>query len=355
MAYAMGKISVIVPVYNVENYLDGCLESLVAQTYQDIEIVCVNDGSTDGSREKLRQWAERDGRVRVIHQSNAGVSAARNAGIEAATGEFVCFLDPDDRFLPHACEEIHAILSSTGADVLTFSATYISASPGPLWLDDALSSRDVDYLGFSIDILFKEASRPFVWRMAFKAGFLAEHELRFDESLHFGEDQAFCFAVYPRSSHTVFSSKILYEYRVQRPGSLMDQRYKDLRSKMLEHACVVECVYADWERLGILEQYCPLMLSWGLDFVLTDMLRAPQDDFAVIAQRLSGILRHFFSEDSLGQLGTEADRSLAANLFRCPQAPLLSRKRAAWRFFRCRYGRRLALRWLLTRFYLSSS
>ena len=61
----MGKISVIVPVYNVENYLDGCLESLVAQTYQDIEIVCVNDGSTDGSREKLRQWAERDGRVRV--------------------------------------------------------------------------------------------------------------------------------------------------------------------------------------------------------------------------------------------------------------------------------------------------
>ena len=99
----MGKISVIVPVYNVENYLDGCLESLVAQTYQDIEIVCVNDGSTDGSREKLRQWAERDGRVRVIHQSNAGVSAARNAGIEAATGEFVCFLDPDDRFLPHAC------------------------------------------------------------------------------------------------------------------------------------------------------------------------------------------------------------------------------------------------------------
>ncbi|WP_097677405.1 glycosyltransferase family 2 protein [Olsenella urininfantis] len=351
----MGKVSVVVPVYNVEDYLDGCLESLEAQTYRDLEIICVNDGSTDGSEDKLRQWAERDGRVRVICQSNAGPSAARNAGIRAATGDFICFLDPDDRFLPSACEEIHEALSSADTDVLVFGATYIPASLNSPWLDYALSPRDVEYTSFSTDVLFKEQSRPFVWRLALKASFLAEQGLRFDEELPFGEDQVFCFAVYPRSSHTVFISKKLYEYRAQRPGSLMDQRFKDLCGKMLEHADVLEHIYADWERLGILEKYCSQMVSWGLDFALTNMLRAPQDDFIVVAQRLSGILRRFFTEDSLRKIDVKADRNLALNLFRRPQASVFLRKKAAWRFFGARYGRKLALRWVFSRYHLDAS
>lgn len=351
----MSKISVVVPVYNVEDYLDGCLESLVVQTYQDIEIVCVNDGSTDASWEKLQLWAERDERVKLLCQDNAGVSVARNAGIEAATGAYVCFLDPDDRFLPRTCEEIHACLSSTGADVMVFGATYVPESPRSSWLDSALSPRDIDYPSFSTDILFREASLPFIWRLALKRSFLAAYGLRFDERLHFGEDQAFCFALYPRSSHTVFSSKKLYEYRAQRPGSLMDQRYQDLRGKMLEHADIVECVYADWEQLGILGQNASQMVSWALDLVLTNMLRAPQSDFAAVAQRLSEILRRFFDKESLVRLDDEADRRLALNLLCHPRASLFARKSAAWRFFACRHGRKLALRWLLTHFWLGAA
>lgn len=92
------KVSVIIPVYNAAAFLSGCLENVCAQSLRDLEIICVNDGSTDGSRQVLLDWQARDGRIRLIDQRNAGSGAARNAGLEAASGEFVTFLDSDDGY-----------------------------------------------------------------------------------------------------------------------------------------------------------------------------------------------------------------------------------------------------------------
>lgn len=92
----MAKLSVIVPVYNVEKYLQRCVDSLLAQTHEDLEILLVNDGSTDGSPALCDAYAKKDARIRVIHQKNGGLSAARNTGIDAATGEYLAFLDSDD-------------------------------------------------------------------------------------------------------------------------------------------------------------------------------------------------------------------------------------------------------------------
>ena len=89
-------ISIIVPVYNTAPYLPQCLDSLVNQTYRDIEIICVNDGSTDNSPDILKAYAERDSRILVIHQENLGLSGARNKGLESARGEWVMFVDSDD-------------------------------------------------------------------------------------------------------------------------------------------------------------------------------------------------------------------------------------------------------------------
>ena len=89
-------ISVIVPIYKVERYLPKCIESILAQTYRDIEVILVDDGSTDDSGKKCDSWASKDNRIHVIHQKNAGVSAARNAGIEFAHGEYIGFVDSDD-------------------------------------------------------------------------------------------------------------------------------------------------------------------------------------------------------------------------------------------------------------------
>ena len=94
----MPKVSVIIPVYNVEDYLRECLDSVINQTLKDIEIICIDDGSTDNSLEILKEYAQRDNRIFIIDRENRGVGKSRNEGIEKANGEFVCFIDPDDLY-----------------------------------------------------------------------------------------------------------------------------------------------------------------------------------------------------------------------------------------------------------------
>lgn len=111
------KISVIIPVYNCAPYVERCVRSIAAQTHPDLEIICVDDGSIDGSGEILDQLAHEDERIRVIHQNNAGVSAARNAGIDVATGEFITFVDSDDAIEPDMYETLLSCFDNENVDV----------------------------------------------------------------------------------------------------------------------------------------------------------------------------------------------------------------------------------------------
>lgn len=104
----MVKVSVIIPVYNVEPYLKQCMDSVVGQTLKDIEIICVDDGSTDNSLDILREYAAEDSRIQIIEQKNAGAGAARNNGMRYATGKYLSFLDSDD-FLNRECLKRHMI------------------------------------------------------------------------------------------------------------------------------------------------------------------------------------------------------------------------------------------------------
>ncbi len=110
-------ISIVVPVYNVEKYLPRCVESLLAQTYENIEVILVDDGSPDGCPSLCDGFARRDSRVRVLHQENRGVSAARCAGIEAAAGEYIGFVDGDDYVEPDMYTFLHDLMMRTGADI----------------------------------------------------------------------------------------------------------------------------------------------------------------------------------------------------------------------------------------------
>lgn len=112
----MSTISVIVPVYKVEPYLRRCVDSILAQTFSDIEIILVDDGSPDDCGAICDEYAKKDDRVRVIHQENGGVSAARNAGIRAAGGEQICFVDGDDLIHPDFCSYLSALLNRTECD-----------------------------------------------------------------------------------------------------------------------------------------------------------------------------------------------------------------------------------------------
>lgn len=117
-------VSVIVPVYKVEQYLDKCVESLTAQTYRDLEIILVDDGSPDGCPELCDLWAKRDSRVRVIHKANGGLSHARNTGLDAATGEYLMFVDPDDYLPKNAAEVLVERIFSDGSDLAFGRMTY---------------------------------------------------------------------------------------------------------------------------------------------------------------------------------------------------------------------------------------
>ena len=104
MEYTNGLVSIVLPVYNVEKYLPRCLDSVTGQTYKDLEIICVDDGSPDGSVEIIKRYAENDDRIVLISQKNQGLSGARNTGINAARGEYIMFLDSDDYIDAEACE-----------------------------------------------------------------------------------------------------------------------------------------------------------------------------------------------------------------------------------------------------------
>ncbi|SFN78625.1 Glycosyltransferase involved in cell wall bisynthesis [Pseudobutyrivibrio sp. UC1225] len=135
----MSKISVIVPVYNVENYLDRCIESIVNQSYRNLEIILVNDGSTDKSGEICNRLARVDNRIRVIHKENGGLSSARNAGLDSATGDYIAFIDSDDYIHTKMYEILVKVQKDTGADIV---------SCGYQMFDEGDVPKEIDYDNF---------------------------------------------------------------------------------------------------------------------------------------------------------------------------------------------------------------
>lgn len=113
----MSKISVIVPIYNIEKFIPRCLDSILSQTYRNLEIILVDDGSTDGSGEIVDQYAKKDGRIKVIHQVNSGVSVARNRGLDHATGDYIGFVDGDDYIEPDMYEILMQIINEHHVDI----------------------------------------------------------------------------------------------------------------------------------------------------------------------------------------------------------------------------------------------
>ncbi|MDO5041883.1 MAG: glycosyltransferase family 2 protein [Slackia sp.] len=285
----MAKFSIIIPVYNVEQYLSHCLDSVRAQTYEDIEVICVDDGATDHSARIAELHAACDARIRVIHKENGGVSSAKNAGLRAATGDYVLCVDADDALQPHACERIVRAFQETSADVVTFGANCVPSCDGYPWLVDCLSPRDAVYEGFDWKLLLEEKSRPFAWRTATTRAFLVDNGIEYDESLPLGEDQAFHFEVYPLAKKTALLSDKLYDYRVVREGSAMRVLFDDLAGRMGKHLDIAEAVFKTWERRDLIELGPAQLADWSLDFLFLDMRALGERDRTAAFARLKAL------------------------------------------------------------------
>ncbi len=181
-------VSIIVPVYNTSSKLSDCMIALTSQTLKDIEIILVNDGSTDNSPVLCQEWAEKDQRIKVIHKENGGVSTARNAGIEAACGEYVMFVDSDDTLETDACKRMYEIISEKNVDLLV--ASYYTVYNDEVMLHKCKNAvyKNVQEIAFDFDNLYMDCFLNSPWNKMYRRDLM---NCRFLDDMRYFEDYYF--------------------------------------------------------------------------------------------------------------------------------------------------------------------
>ena len=215
----MKKVTVIVPVYNVEEYLRPCLDSLLQQTYSNLEIVVVDDGSTDNSGIICDEYAKKNSIIKVVHQVNGGLSNARNTGMDHATGDYIMFCDSDDLYVPNSCEVMVNEIERTASDYVIGNYQNC-AEDGSLWENPVFNKEK--YLPFRLDI--KDYKKSFfimnssVCNKIFDAKFLKDIQVRFVEGVP-GEDAIFTTYCFIKSKKVHYISDVMYLYRQRENAS----------------------------------------------------------------------------------------------------------------------------------------
>lgn len=255
------KISVIIPVYNVEEYLNECLESIINQTYCNLDIICVNDGSTDNSLNILRHFESLDNRIKVIDQTNQGVSSARNRGMEIATGQYISFVDPDD-FLAPDTYEIAMNKIKDNVDILVYG---YSAFPNPTgWFITSGKSKDMIYNNDSVNAYFGCGSIcTIVWNKLYRTDLLKQYNLTFNKNLKMAEDLCFNMNTFVYATKIQFINDQLYNYRL-RSGSLTDVYI--CQKKANNHIIAIKDVLENWQKLGLLKDNGHKVLAYIIKF-----------------------------------------------------------------------------------------
>ncbi|PJM74324.1 glycosyl transferase family 2 [Bifidobacterium primatium] len=210
-------ISVIVPVYKVEQYLADCVASIVNQTYRNLEIILVDDGSPDRCPELCEQWTERDDRIRTVHKANGGLSSARNAGLDVAKGDYIAFVDSDDTIEPDMIETMHRwIREHDGVDVAMCGTVKVFDDGHEDHIDAALPNKVFTRANALRSFLYHyERMASAVWNKLFDARFFRGTEaIRFPEGLN-SEDYFVLSRVYNTMGGLYFSAKPLYRYRIR--------------------------------------------------------------------------------------------------------------------------------------------
>lgn len=226
----MVKVSVIVPIYNVEKYLRQCLDSIVTQTLKEIEILLIDDGSTDQSLEIAKEYEKKDARIQVICQPNGGAGAARNNGIRHATGEYLSFLDSDDFFEPNMLEEAYVKAEETSADFVVFNSNqYHMDKDAFVEVPWVLRVKEIPpYMPFSCRQLTGNVFKTFVgwaWDKLYRRSFVIEHKLWFQEQ-RTSNDMLFVFSAIAIAKKIAVVNKVLAHQRRGGSESLSVTREK---------------------------------------------------------------------------------------------------------------------------------
>ena len=227
-------LSMIIPVYNAETYLPECLDSLLKQDLpaEDFEILCVNDGSKDGSLAVLQTYAGNYPNIRIIDKENGGVTTARNAGLEAAKGEFIWFIDADDLIKENILAQLKAMVPETGCDRVVFGAYEFT---------DALTEEELEKSRKKELTTNTSWYDAVVWRSLLRTEFLKQHDLyfRYPELTH-GEDGLFMYEVTLDNPMTVATEEVLYFYRIHSGSADASVSVESLKRKLRSHVRITQ-------------------------------------------------------------------------------------------------------------------
>ena len=238
----MSRVSIIVPVYNGEQYLDKCIQSILRQTHQDLELILINDGSKDNSGAICDSWAARDTRVKVIHQENQGVSAARNAGLDIATGDFIGFVDADDEIAPETYEV--ALQQIGNHDIVMWDAVTVwsdgRTEPDtiPLLEDNSVLARN----DWTPELLSLMAGA--IWRCLYRKSSISG--IMFPVGVKFSEDRLFNLYAMGQCGSLRYVKKPFY-YRLMHGESAVHRYHEDyFAAYKRAHQAIMQALSQAW-------------------------------------------------------------------------------------------------------------
>lgn len=266
----MDLISVIVPVYQVENYLNQCIESIIEQTYTNLEIILIDDGSKDCCPQICDDWSIKDKRIKVIHKKNGGLSDARNLGLDIAKGKYIAFIDSDDWVDSRYIELLYNSLINNEADISACSIqkVYDSDSVDPYNLNPQLQLATPKEA--IKDILYDRRFKTVAWNKLYSKEILAGERFIVGK-IH--EDEFFSYKVFARAQKLVFVDASLYKYR-QRSGSIMSSpslNHLDLLDAYLNRIKFLENNYTDLASKDKLN-FCIACINFYKEFLKSDSI-----------------------------------------------------------------------------------
>jgi len=248
-------VSIIIPVYNAEIYLQRCLDSVLGQIYAKLEVIVINDGSTDGSADICEEYAQSDSRIKVIHKENGGVSSARNSGLDTASGGWIGFVDADDWVEPDMFEKLMNAAKKSGSQITICGHTDYRG-------DAAKIKSKAKHVGF-LDrekaikcLLAYDFFEGYLWNKLFKSSLIKD--IRLDNDIHFCEDVLFCTQAFMSANNVCYIADTLYHHCLSKDGAMLSFNKKRLTELTAweRTACVLEpisrqlakiakCRYAD--------------------------------------------------------------------------------------------------------------
>lgn len=233
----MTKVSVIIPVYNVEKYLTRCLQSVCGQTMKDIEIICVNDGSTDRSLQILQEYAQQDGRIKVINQENQGLSVARNVGIDNSVAEYISFIDSDDFIHHNFLEVLYNAIKKTNSDISGCNFQKITKQEGTLSIKSNIKA-EISANPLKTLLHKKNYIHFNVWNKLYRRDIISN--IRFPIGIYF-EDWVFNTIVFDKATRFAWIDQPLYGYRIS-SDSIMRSSFNE--KKLHDYVSGIKIVHA---------------------------------------------------------------------------------------------------------------